>query len=247
MAASIITGPGQTKISLNPKTGDLIIFNKQNVPVHIKLSGKPGNFEINVASIELTKEGLKITGRSGRSKILDLTRLTQLVNFANNPSEKELEFKTDEKIGFVTVSVRAIKVEPGMNENYIKLKESDLNRLVKKIISEKEVEEGIFDDAKDLYRGVKGIKRGYGMDYFKNMSRLESLVKKLKKLDIPNEGIMNELLQLKTKVSSLNIPQQRKTALMTLIDNSLYHFKKYSSINDQILSQIKTLNLDKWN
>jgi hypothetical protein len=247
MAASIITGPGQTKISLNPKTGDLIIFNKQNVPVHIKLSGKPGNFEINVASIELTKEGLKITGRSGRSKILDLTRLTQLVNFANNPSEKELEFKTDEKIGFVTVSVRAIKVEPGMNENYIKLKESDLNRLVKKIISEKEVEEGIFDDAKDLYRGVKGIKRGYGMDYFKNMSRLESLVKKLKKLDIPNEGIMNELLQLKTKVSSLNMPQQRKTALMTLIDNSLYHFKKYSSINDQILSQIKTLNLDKWN
>lgn len=247
MASSLMVGPGQTKISLDPKTGNLIIFNKQNVPVHLKLSGKPGNFEINVANLELTKDGLKITGRSGRSKVLDLNHLNQLIAFANNPSEKEFELKTDEKIGFISVSVKAVKVEPGMNENYIKLKESDLNRLVKKIISEKEVEEGIFDDAKDLYRGVKGLKRGYGMDYFKNMSRLESLVKKLKKLDVPNENVMKELEQLKIKVSSLNMPQQRKTALITLIDNSLYHFKNYSSINDRILAQIKTLNLDKWN
>jgi len=246
MASSIVVGPGQTKISLDLKTGNLIIFNKQNVPVHIKLTGKPGNFEINVSNLELTKEGLKITGRSGRSKVLDISRLNQLINFANNPSEKEFELKTDEKIGFVSVSVKAVKVEHNINENYIKLKESDLNRLVKKIISEQEVEEGIFDDAKDLYRGIKGVKRGYGMDYFKSMSRLEILIKKLKKLDIPNESVMNELSQLKTKVTSLNIPQQRKTALMSLIDNSLYHFKKYSTINDQILSQIKTLNLDSW-
>ena len=128
----------------------------------------------------------------------------------------------------------------------VKLTEQDLNRLVKKIIHEQEVEEGIFDGVKDLYRGVKGVKRGYGMDYFQNMSKLENLIKKLKNLDVPNEKVMLELKQLRTKVVSLNMPQQRKDALVNLIDNSLYHFRKYSDINEQILNQIKTLNLDNW-
>ena len=128
----------------------------------------------------------------------------------------------------------------------VKLTESDLNRIVKKVLNEQENNEGIFDKAQDIYRGVKGVKRGYGMDYFQNMSRLETLVKKLKKIDAPNEQVMIELSNLRTNVSSLNIPQQRKDAILSLIDNSLYHFKKYSSINDQILSKIKTLNLDSW-
>ena len=128
----------------------------------------------------------------------------------------------------------------------VKLTESDLNRLVKKVISEQEVDEGIFDGVKDLYRGVKGVKRGYGMDYFQNMSKLENLVRKLKNLDVPNEKVMLELKQLRTKVSTLNMPQQRKDAIVNLIDNSLYHFRKYSDINEQILNQIKTLNLDSW-
>ena len=127
-----------------------------------------------------------------------------------------------------------------------RLTENDLNRIVKKVINEQENNEGIFDKAQDIYRGVKGIKRGYGMDYFQNMSRLENLIKKLKKIDVPNEQVMIELSNLRTNVSSLNIPQQRKDAILSLIDNSLYHFKKYSSINDQILSKIKTLNLDSW-
>jgi hypothetical protein len=128
----------------------------------------------------------------------------------------------------------------------IKLTESDLNRIVKKVITE-ETNEGIFDNVKDTYRGVKGVKRGYGMDYFQNMSKLENLVKKLKKLDNPNESVMLELEKLKLKVTNLNMPQQRKDALVALINNSLYHFNKYSTINDQILTQIKTLNLDSWN
>ena len=70
------------------------------------------------------------------------------------------------------------------------------------------------------------MKRGFGTDYFQNMSRLENLIKKLKNLDVPNEKVMNELEKLKTKVSSLGMPQARKDALIALIDNSLYHFKK---------------------
>jgi hypothetical protein len=132
-------------------------------------------------------------------------------------------------------------------KNTVKLTESDLNRIVKKVLKEQEVGEGFFDSIKDTYRGIKGLKRGYGTDYFNNMSRLETLIKKLKNLDVPNEKVMDELKQLRIKVASLNIPQQRKNSLIGLIDNSLFHFRNYSSINDQILSQISTLNLDSWN
>jgi hypothetical protein len=128
----------------------------------------------------------------------------------------------------------------------VKLTESDLVRLVKKIVEENEINEGPLDAVGDLYRGIKGVKRGYGMDYFQNMSALDRLIKKLKKLDEPNIQVMNELAALNAKVSNLNMPQQRKQALTSLIENSLYHFNSYYRINDQIINQIKTLNLDSW-
>jgi len=128
----------------------------------------------------------------------------------------------------------------------VRLSENDLVRLVNKAIKEQETNEGPLDSLGDLYRGVKGVKRGYGMDYFQNMSRLDRLIKKLKKLDEPNVKVMNELTTLKSKVSGLNMPQQRKQAILSLIDNSIFHFNKYNQINDQIISQIKTLNLDSW-
>ena len=126
------------------------------------------------------------------------------------------------------------------------LSEPDITRIVNKVIQEQETNEGPLDSLRDIYRGVKGIKRGYGMDYFQNMSRLDRLVRKLKKLDEPNVAVMSELADLKTKVSTLNMPQQRKQAIMNLIDNSIYHFNTYNRINDQIISQISSLNLDSW-
>jgi len=128
----------------------------------------------------------------------------------------------------------------------IRLTESDITRIVNKVIKEQETTEGPLDSLGDIYRGVKGVKRGYGMDYFQNMSKLDRLVKKLKKLDEPNVKVMTELTDLKTKVSTLNMPQQRKQAIMNLIDNSVYHFNTYNRINDQIISQISSLNLDSW-
>ena len=76
------------------------------------------------------------------------------------------------------------------------LSESDITRIVNKVIQEQETNEGPLDSLGDLYRGVKGIKRGYGMDYFQNMSRLDRLVRKLKKLDEPNIQVMTELADL---------------------------------------------------
>lgn len=128
----------------------------------------------------------------------------------------------------------------------VRITETDLVHIINKVRENSEMNEGIFDSLKDSYRGVKGFVRGYGKDYFENMSRLQTLVKKLKNLDKPNLEVISELESLKNKVSTLNMPQQRKDALITLIDNTLFHFKKYDSINDRILKQIDTLKIDSW-
>lgn len=128
----------------------------------------------------------------------------------------------------------------------VRLSESELVDLVKKVLVEQEKNEGPLDKIGDFYRGVKGIKRGYGMDYFQNMSRLERLVKKLKKLDEPNVKIMAELSTLKSKVANSKMPQDKKDIITNFIDGSIHHFNQYNLMNDQIISQIGVVDLDSW-
>ena len=48
----------------------------------------------------------------------------------------------------------------------IKLTESDLEKIVQKVIEEQETQEGLGD----IYQGLKGVWRGEGYDYFKYLS-----------------------------------------------------------------------------
>lgn len=127
-----------------------------------------------------------------------------------------------------------------------KFNQRDFNRIVNKILYENEVKEDFFGDLRDKYRGLKGIKRGYGMDYFENMSKLERLVSKLQKLDEPNRDVIKELSDLLVKVQSLNMPKDRKDALLTLIDRSVKYFNYYDNVNKRIIDNIKNLKLDDW-
>jgi hypothetical protein len=120
-----------------------------------------------------------------------------------------------------------------------------LRKKIKSVIDES-INEGIFDDVSDFMTGAKGFSRGYGREYFSSLSKLRRLIKNLKKLDEPNLKVINELENLKTKVQSLNIPQNRKQAIVHLIENSVIKFNEYNMINDQILRQIETINLDSW-
>lgn len=131
------------------------------------------------------------------------------------------------------------------------ISEDDNNVIVqgiasKPMISENQIDENIFNTIADKWTGLKGIVRGYGQGYFEGMSKLNRLIRKLKKLDEPNVKVMNELKSLKNTVQSYNIPQQRKQNILDLIDNSIVHFEKYNTINDQILQQIDQLKLSDW-
>lgn len=116
----------------------------------------------------------------------------------------------------------------------VKLTESDLERIVVKVIQEQEMEEGIFDPIVDRYQGLKGVWRGEGYDYFKHLSSLRGLTRQLKKLDRPNIKIMDELLTLKGKVSSSKMPPDKKQNLTDTIDKAIQHFNAYSTLINTI-------------
>jgi hypothetical protein len=112
----------------------------------------------------------------------------------------------------------------------IRLTESDLEKIVKKVIEEQETQEGLGD----VYQGLRGVWRGYGYDYYKYYSMLRNLTRKLKKLDEPNTKIMTQLSDLKDKVQASKMPEQSKFDLENTIEEAVNYFTSYASAIDRI-------------
>lgn len=115
----------------------------------------------------------------------------------------------------------------------IKITKSQLEFLTEKV-QQKNLEEGILGGIKDVYRGLKGVWRGEGFDYFKYLSTLQRLTKDLKKLDIPNKKIMTQLTDLKNKISVSKMPTDKRDNLIKTIDDAMSHFDSYSNLIDKI-------------
>lgn len=116
----------------------------------------------------------------------------------------------------------------------IKLTEADLENIVRKVIEEQETKEGIFDPLVNAAQGLKGVWRGEGYDYFKYLSSLRGLTRKLKKLDAPNVKIMTQLTDLKNKVTVSKMPTDKKQNLINTIDKAIAHFNAYSGLINTI-------------
>jgi Mg2+ and Co2+ transporter CorA len=116
----------------------------------------------------------------------------------------------------------------------IKLSESDLNRIVKKIIEEQESNEGILDPLKNIASGLKGTWRGEGYDYFKYLSSLHNQINSLQKLDKPNHQIMTKLVDLKNKIGLSKMDTQKKKNITDAIDFAINHFTQYTNTINHI-------------
>jgi len=110
-----------------------------------------------------------------------------------------------------------------------RITESEIKKLSNKIIRESEIEEGIFDSISNAFQGVKGFWRGEGYDFFKYLSSLKNMARDLKKLDKPNDKIMTKLKDLKVKITSSTMPQEKKGQLVFEIDKALENFDEYTS------------------
>ena len=129
----------------------------------------------------------------------------------------------------------------------VRISEEQLTTLINRVVVEQDnIDEGIFDPITDFTTGIKGAKRGYGYDYFTHVSKLNRIVNKLKKLDLPNERVINELNSLHGKVSSLNIPKDRKDELIKNIGQTLQTWEWYTTSKETIIKQIESLNLKSW-
>ena len=116
----------------------------------------------------------------------------------------------------------------------IKLTEADLENIVRKVIEEQETQEGVFDPLVNAAQGLKGVWRGEGYDYFKYLSSLRGLTRKLKKLDAPNVKIMTQLTDLKNKVTVSKMPTDKKQNLINTLDKAIAHFNAYSGLINTI-------------
>lgn len=116
----------------------------------------------------------------------------------------------------------------------IQLTEEELVSIVKQVIQEQENNEGVFDGIKNVAQGLKGVWRGEGYDYFKYLSSLQNNLKNLQRLDKPNIKIMQTLQDLKTKIASSKMRQDRKDTITNAIDNAVYYFNQYSTKINQI-------------
>lgn len=92
----------------------------------------------------------------------------------------------------------------------------------------------------NVAKGLKGIWRGEGYDYFSYLNTLKNILRKLDKIDKPNESIMNDLEKIKSSLSSSKMSQSKKNNIINQIDTAKSHFLQYRAIIDQLTKKLET-------
>lgn len=125
----------------------------------------------------------------------------------------------------------------------IQLTENQLKKIVEKVL-----EEDIKDDLKKLKfgniaKGVKGMYRGKGYEYYSYQNDLLRVVKELKKMDLPNKKQFQKLLGLKNKITSSGMDLQKKQELTAMINDAESAFVDYqdklNDIETKVLAELK--------
>jgi hypothetical protein len=92
----------------------------------------------------------------------------------------------------------------------------------------------------NVAKGLKGAWRREGYDYFSYLNTLKNILRKLDKIDKPNESIMNDLEKIKSSLSSSKMPQSKKNNIINAIDTAKSHFLQYRAIIDQLTKKLET-------
>jgi len=91
----------------------------------------------------------------------------------------------------------------------------------------------------NIAKGLKGVWRGEGYDYFSYLNTLKNVLKKLDKVDKPNESILNELDKIKSSLSGSKMSQSKKNNIINAIDSAKSNFLQYRAIIDQLTKKLE--------
>lgn len=94
------------------------------------------------------------------------------------------------------------------------------------------IDEGVFDWIEDRYQGLKGAFTGKGYGYFKFLSSLRNIVRRLKKIDEPNDAVIKDLLKLRNNIENASgwetLEDDKRDKLIYAIDKAIDSFKEYT-------------------
>lgn len=95
----------------------------------------------------------------------------------------------------------------------------------------------------NITKGLKGFWQGEGYDYFSYLNTLKNVLKKLDKIDKPNEIILDELDKIKQSLINSSLSQHKKNTIVKAIDAAKSNFLQYrATINDLVKKLEKKLD-----
>jgi hypothetical protein len=128
----------------------------------------------------------------------------------------------------------------------IYLTESQLRDIIQATIEE----QSFFKDGRnplsrvrDAISGLKGMYRGEGYEFYSNLSSLQGFVKRLKRLDVPNEEVINQLGMLITRIDNSKMKPAAKNAIKREINLLITDFGNYRTRLDGLITKLKNKQL----
>lgn len=120
----------------------------------------------------------------------------------------------------------------------IKLTESDIRRIVERVNNESDLGEGFVGDlASDIGRlrfgniakGVKGLWKGEGYNYYRQLNILSRAVKKSKRYEMAYSDVMKDLKYAQVDISESDIPEDKKNELLGHLSRAISSYDSYKS------------------
>lgn len=92
----------------------------------------------------------------------------------------------------------------------------------------------------NIAKGIKGAWRGDGYDYFSYLNTLKRKLKKLDPVDRPNEKILKDLEGIKAGLVKSKMSQSKKNNIIKAIDTAISYFSSYRSTIDTLISKLES-------
>lgn len=120
-----------------------------------------------------------------------------------------------------------------------KITDREISKIVKKVISENKKEN--MEGLDDVWAGLKGVWRGQGYSYSKNMSKLQDIVEDLKIAENYHNKIKMKCDKIIDDVANSKMPQNSSDQILDITNRILQTIDVYNTDMEKIYSEIRSV------